>query len=231
MFPFASRASAGRHLAAALRHHAGSGAIVLGLARGGIPVASQVAGPLFADIDVLIVHETAVGLYVEGCRPLIELPRTIRLGVRAAEVTREIAHETAEIQREIALFRGQRPFPHIAGRTAILVDDGIASPRVLGAALSSLRARGAATVLALPVLDPAAHDSLAAYADELVVLAPADARGLAFAYRELEPLGDSDIIVELNRARIAAWNSRPTLPTIPTVPAERPSSPSIDTRE
>lgn len=218
MFPFASRASAGRHLAAALRHHAGSGAIVLGLARGGIPVASQVAGPLFADIDVLIVHETGVGLYVEGCRPLIELPRTIQLGVHAADVTREIAHETAEIQREIALFRGQRPFPNITGRTAILVDDGSASPRVLGAALSSLRARGATTVLALPVLDPAAHASLALYADEIVVLAAADSRGLAFAYRELEPLGDSDIIVELNRARIAAWNSRPTLPTIPTIP-------------
>ncbi len=227
MFTFESRASAGRHLAAALRHHAGAGAIVLGMPRGGIPVASQVAGPLMADIDVLIVHETAVGLYVEGCRPLIELPRTIKLGIPAADITREIAHETAQIQREIALFRGQRPFPHIVGRTAILVDDGTATPRMLGAALSSLRARGASTVLAVPVLDPAAERALASYADELVVLAIADGRGIEQAYRELEPLADSDVIVELNRARIAAWNTRPTLPTLPTIPAERPSSPAI----
>lgn len=196
---------------------------MLGLPRGGIPVASQVAGPLVAEIDVLIVHETSVGLYVEGCRPLIELPRTIKHGVAAADITREIAHETAQIQREVALFRGHRPFPHIAGRTAILVDDGSSSARMLAAGLSSLRGRGAKTVLATPLLDPAAERSLATYADEIVALTAADSRGMA-VYRELESLADVDVIVELNRARIACWNTRPTLPTIPVVVPERKSS-------
>lgn len=201
---------------------------MLGLPRGGIPVAAQIAGPLVADIDVLVVHETQVGLYVEGCRPLIELPRTIKYGAHAADITREIAHETAQIRREVALFRGQRPFPHIAERTAILVDDGSSSPRMLGAGLSSLRARGAKTVLATPILDPEAQRSLAAHADEIVALAAADGRGLANVYRELESLADVDVIVELNRARIACWNTRPTLPSMPAVAPESDSSPAIE---
>lgn len=211
---FASRASAGRHLAAELDHHANTGAFVLGLPRGGVPVAAQIAGPLVADIDVLIVRTTNVGLYVEGCRPLIELPRTIKFGMAAAEVSREIEHETREVVREIALFRGNRPFASVADRTTIVVDDGSASTRALAAALSSLRARGARTVLAVPVLDPASRKALSVYADEIVALEDADPRGLGHVYRDNKPVADVDVIVEMNRARVACWNSRPTLPEI-----------------
>lgn len=211
---FATRASAGRHLAAALKHHANVGAFVLGLPRGGVPVAAQVAGPLVADIDVLIVRTTKVGLYVEGCRPLIELPRTLKFGMGAAEVSREIEHEKSELEREIALFRGNRPFPSVADRTTIVVDDGSASIRAMAAALSSLRARGAHTVLAAPVLDPAARQALATYANEIVALEDADPRGIDYVYRDARPVADIDVIVELNRARVACWNSRPTLPEI-----------------
>jgi putative phosphoribosyl transferase len=211
---FASRASAGRHLAAALKHHANEGAFVLGLPNGGVPVASQVSGPLVADIDVLIVRTTRVGLYVEGCRPLIELPRTIKYGMSAADVSKEIEHEKRELEREIALFRGNRPFPSVADRTTIVVDDGSATTRALAAALSSLRARGARTVLAVPVLDPAARKPLSVYADEIVALEEAEQRGVDYVYRDPSPVADRDVIVELNRARVACWNSRPTLPEI-----------------
>jgi predicted phosphoribosyltransferase len=202
MHAHASRASAGRTLATALGHHAHTGAIVLGIPRGGVVVAAQLSGRLDAALDVLVVRETSIGMYVEGCRADIDLERVIELEKHAIEVTDEIQHEQAAIELELALFRGHRPFPPLAGRTTILVDDGSASTRMLAAALANLRARGAQPlVLGLPVADPETGIALRDRCDELVVLARRDPRGLECSYRELERVGDLDLVVLLTRGR------------------------------
>jgi predicted phosphoribosyltransferase len=186
----------------ALGHHAHTGAIVLGMARGGVVVAAHLSGRLDAALDVLVVRETAIGMYVEGSRPELDLERVIELERHAIEVTDEIQHEQTTIALELELFRGHRPFPPVAGRTTILVDDGSASTRMLDAALVNLRARGAQPlVLGLPVADPETCTALRDRCNELVALAERDPRGLECSYRELERVGDLDLIVLLERGR------------------------------
>ena len=197
---FTTRHAVGRSLAALVHHR---GALVLGVPRGGAVVAAHLAVSIAAQLDVLVVRETSIGIYVEGCRPLLVLPRVVELGLHVGDVKRDIEHERAELQREADLFRGHRPFPAVAGRTVIVVDDGTISARALTAASQAVRARGARSViLALPFADAASLELLRRSADEVVSLAPAPDRGVAHAYHD-DRVREADVIVELARAREA----------------------------
>jgi predicted phosphoribosyltransferase len=185
--PFADRHDAGRQLAARLTDPArtstvplGAGALVLGLPRGGVLVAAPVAAALGAELDVVAVRKlglpgrpelamgaiAAVGEEVEAVRSDDVLARVPVDDDAAAEVQRD---ELTELHRRRAAYRGDRPPPAVAGRTVVLVDDGLATGATMRAALAAVRGAGpAAVVVAVPVGSVGACAALAV--EEVVCL-------------------------------------------------------------
>ncbi|MGY1695830.1 MULTISPECIES: phosphoribosyltransferase [unclassified Geodermatophilus] len=189
--PFTDRRDAGRQLAARLTDPGrdpavplGPDALVLGLPRGGVVVAAEVAAGLGAELDVVAVRKlgvpgrpelamgavAAVGDAVQSVGVEAVLARVDVDGDAAAEVRRA---ELAELARRREAYRADRPPPALAGRTVVLVDDGLATGATMRAALAAVRSAGpAAVVVAVPVGPPALCAELAAGtgADEVVCL-------------------------------------------------------------
>ncbi|SDC12295.1 Predicted phosphoribosyltransferase [Geodermatophilus telluris] len=185
--PFADRREAGRELAALLTDPdraatvpLGPGTLVLGLPRGGVLVAAEVAAALGAELDVVAVRKlglpghpelamgalAAVGDTVETVRSEAVLARHAVDDEAAAAVRRA---ELAELRRRQEAYRGDRPPPRLAGRTVVLVDDGLATGSTVRAALAAVRGTGpAAVVVAVPVGAPEVCAELDA--DEVVCL-------------------------------------------------------------
>jgi putative phosphoribosyl transferase len=181
---FRDRREAGELLARRLRRLRTSDAVVLGLPRGGVPVAAEVARALGAPLDVLVVRklgcpwqpELAVGAIGEGGIRIVEDRILAEVGLDADELERLTSRETRELERRLRRFRGDRPPLDLQGRTVIVVDDGIATGATARAGLEVARRRGAATVvLAVPVAPPVAVRELAEVADEVVCLHQPDA--------------------------------------------------------
>ena len=176
---FHDRRDAGKRLAARLEHLRGDDPIVLGLPRGGVPVAAEVARALGAPLDVILVRklglpyqpELAMGAIGEGgVRVLNE--DVIRLcNVHPHEIDRVEAHERAELERRARVLRGDRPPLRLEDRTVIIIDDGIATGSTARAALLVARAHHASRViLAVPVAAPDTVRALAGDADEIISL-------------------------------------------------------------
>lgn len=173
---FNDRADAGRQLAQRLEHLRGQDVVVLGLPRGGVPVAFEVAVSLRAPLDVIVVRklgvpfepEYAFGAIGEGGVRVID-PTIGRTGLTEVEVAAVEARERAELGRRVRLLRGGRPPVRLDGRTVVIVDDGIATGATARAACQVARARGAArVVVAVPVGPADAVTSLRRDADEVV---------------------------------------------------------------
>src|SRR4051812_41244910 len=182
---FTDRVDAGRRLAERLRDELAPDAVVLGLPRGGVPVAYEVARALGLPLDVVVVRklglpyqpELAMGAVGEDVRVLNE--QVLRMArVDAAELDAVERRERAEVERRtVALRAGRAPVP-IAGREVVIVDDGIATGSTARAACQVVRARGARRViLAAPVAPSAVPESLADAADEVVLLHVSDQFG------------------------------------------------------
>jgi predicted phosphoribosyltransferase len=177
---FRNRTEAGRHLARALGDYAGrEDLIVLGLPRGGVPVAAEVARVLGAPLDVLVVRklgapgqeELALGAIGEGgVRVLNE--RLVRdLGLSREAIDRIAAREKSELERRVTAYRGGHEALDVEGKTVIVVDDGVATGATMRAGLQTLRVLGAAKIIAAAPVGAA--DSVALVendADEVVVL-------------------------------------------------------------
>ena len=209
--PFADRAAAGRALAGALHAYAGrSDVVVLGLPRGGVPVAFEVARALDAPLDVVLARKLGVPGHEE-----LALGAIASGGVRAlnAEVVRALniapdtieavaAREAEELARRERAYRDDRPPPEVAGRTAILVDDGLATGATMRAAVAALRRDGAvAIVVAVPVAAPDTCAAFRAEVDDVVCVVtpePFDAVGLW--YENYAPTADAEIRDLLARA-------------------------------
>ena len=179
MRPFQDRRDAGRQLAVRLGHLQDEHPIVVGLPRGGVPVAFEVARALNAPLDVIVVRKLGVPFQPElgigaigedGVRVLNDdLVRRTR--VQPAEIAAVEARERQEVERRAHLYRRGRPMIPLAGRTVIVVDDGIATGGTARAALEVARAHGARRViLALPVAPRESLAELALVADEVVAL-------------------------------------------------------------
>ncbi len=203
--PFANRTDAGRKLAAALHQYKGQPVIVLALPRGGVPVAREVAVALGAPLDLVLVRkigvpmqpELAMGAVVDGPQPItVRNDEVIALSaVSEAAFNRVRDREVAEIARRRAAYVGKRPHPEVAGRVAIVVDDGIATGATMRAALKAVRARKPATlVLAVPVAPTSSLAELKDEVDKIVCLEDYEDFGaIGFFYADFSQLSDQEV--------------------------------------
>jgi putative phosphoribosyl transferase len=208
---FVDRADAGRQLAARLAPYRGSDAVVLALPRGGVPVAAAIAAALEAPLDLVLVRkigvpgqpELAMGALAGGRDPIIfRNEDIIRLaGISQAEFDAVKRAELGEINRRRQLYLGDRPEADLAGRTAILVDDGVATGATAIAALRAVRQRRPASlVLAAPVLAVEAIRLLEGEADTIVYLtAPTTLNGIGSFYSDFGQVSDEEVVSILAR--------------------------------
>lgn len=181
----------------------GTRPVVLGLPRGGVPVAAAVAARLQLPLDVLVVRkigmpghgELALGALGSGGARYLNDELIARLGVTAEQVAAVVAAEAAELDRREALYRAGRRSLDVADRTVILVDDGLATGASMRAAVLAVRARRPATVLAAAPVGP--RGSAAALADvaDRVVLAqsPASFRAVSAYYADFSQTSDDEV--------------------------------------
>jgi putative phosphoribosyl transferase len=176
---FRDRADAGRRLAERLEAFRAQSPVILGLPRGGVPVAAEVAQALDAPLDVLIVRKLGVPWHPElgfgaiGEGGIIVLNRDLvqDAGLTAPEIEEVTTVEQAELERRVRHYREGRPAVDLEGRTVIVVDDGIATGFTVRAAVEVARRRGAGrVVVAVPVASPRVVEELRSLADEVIVL-------------------------------------------------------------
>ena len=209
--PFRDREDAGRQLAVRLARYQGENPMIFALPRGGVPVGYEVARSLKAPLEVFIARklgapyqpELGIGAVAQdGLRVLNE--EIIReIGISEEYIERIAAEETKEAERRLKLFRGERSEPAVRQRTAILVDDGIATGVTTRAAIEALRRRDPRRlVLAVPVCAAQTDESLRTEVDELICLqAPSDLMAIGLWYRNFEQTSDEEVIELLERAR------------------------------
>lgn len=208
---FADRRDAGRKLAekVALRHF--TDPVVLALPRGGVPVAVEVAEAIHAPLDLILVRklgaprepELAIGAVVDGPSPHIVLNDDIvrEVGATPGDIDAIATRELAVIAGRRRLWLADRPAVGLAGRTAIIVDDGIATGATVKAAVVGARRQGAArVVIATPLAPAETVASLAALADEFVVVStPHPFRSIGRFYDDFTQLTDADVAALLRR--------------------------------
>ena len=208
---FENRREAGRRLARALakRGYGGENVLILGVPRGGLVVADEVAKALSSALNIIIARklrapyqpELGIGAVVNGDHILLneELARTV--GASQDYLNREIAFQKDEVERRLCFYRDGRPDPEVAGKTVIIVDDGIATGYTFRASLESVRKRRPGLlVAAAPV---AARDSAAmlkAFADDVVFLSTPAAFGAVGAwYQNFNQVNDEEAAAVLRR--------------------------------
>jgi uncharacterized protein (TIGR00369 family) len=208
---FRDRSDAGRRLASRLQFLRGEDVVVLGLPRGGVPVAAAVARALGAPLDVILVRklgvpaqpELGLGAIGESGARVINSEVVRYAHVSEEQIAQVEAKERAELQRRAQRFRGDAPHVPLAGRTAIIVDDGIATGSTARAACQVARALGAAAVvLAVPVAPPSADRTLRGDADEVICLEMPD-RFLAIGewYEDFAQTSDEEVVALLRAAQ------------------------------
>lgn len=208
---FADRSAAGRFLAEKLTHYRGrEDVVVLGLPRGGVPVAYQVAKSLGVPLDVFIVRKLGVPGFEElaagaiasgGVRVLNQ--DVVRALPHAEEILEMVTErELIEVQRREQLYRDGRPAPELRGRTVILIDDGLATGATMRAAVKALRERGAAKIaVAVPVGPPETCHEFESEADEVIcAAAPEHFHAVGQYYEDFTQTSDEEVRDLLARA-------------------------------
>jgi putative phosphoribosyl transferase len=207
---FTNRVDAGRRLATRLTHLRDRSTVVLGLPRGGVPVAGEVARALDAPLDVIVVRklgvpsqpELGLGAIGEDGVRIINRRVVAATGVSEAEILTVQAREQAELERRARRYRGQRPRRPLDGKTAVIVDDGIATGATARAACQVARAHGARrVVLAVPVAPRGWEDQFGGDADELVAFATPDPFwAIGEFYADFSPTSDEEVVSCLEQA-------------------------------
>ncbi|MFL5794771.1 MAG: phosphoribosyltransferase [Actinomycetota bacterium] len=210
---FLDRVEAGELLGEVLAGLVRPPVVVLGIPRGGVVVAARVAARLGAPLDVVVPRkvgapgnpELAVGAVADGVQAIDE-PAIRRLGLDMAAVRAEVARQTVEVARRAAAYRQGLPPLELAGRTAGLVDDGVATGRTGAAAASNTRRAGASRVLAaVPVGPPGLAERLAPVVDQVVVLATPDPYlNVGQAYEHFAQVDDAEVLRCLEEGRASS---------------------------
>jgi putative phosphoribosyl transferase len=201
---FRDREDAGVQLAARLSHYAGDPkVVVLGLPRGGVPVAYQVARTLHVPLDVFVVRklgvpehrELAMGAIATGGVRVLNPEVVAALRIGEPMIAAVAVQEQKELERQERAYRGDVPFPDLAGRIVIVVDDGLATGSTMRAAVKALRQmQPARIVVGAPVAAAATCRSLAREADEVVcVSTPESFHAVSTWYREFSQTSDEEV--------------------------------------
>ncbi len=208
---FSDRRDAGRQLAKLVGHLAGPETIVLGLPRGGVPVAAEVARALDAPMDVIVVRklgvpgheELAMGAIGEGGVKVLHPQVVGPLGITPDEIRAVERRESVELERRVEVFRGDGEAPDIAGRQVVIVDDGIATGSTIRAACQVARAQGAArVVIAVPVAPDGWERRMSDVADEMIcVSSPRRFGAIGAFYRDFRQTSDDEVTALLATAR------------------------------
>ncbi len=210
---FEDRRDAGRKLALLLRAYRDENPIVLGLPRGGVPVAYEVAEALEAQLDVIVARklgapgfpEYGIGAIAEGGAVYVSRGAVRELGLEEAAIAVIAEREGAELQRRVRRYRGERELPDLSRRTVILVDDGIATGGTMRAAVKAVRERKPARlVVAAPVVAFQTAAALLPEVDDLVyVEAPEDFIAVGVWYKRFGQTSDDEVVACLEKARRA----------------------------
>jgi putative phosphoribosyl transferase len=208
---FADRVEAGRRLAERLREMELDQPVVLALPRGGVPVGFEIAKALEAPLDVLLVRkigapgheEFALGAVVEAAEPIVvqnaDVPPRFATYIRDAAL-----REAHEIERRRQAYRGGRSLAPVAGRTAIVVDDGIATGATFRAALEAMQQMDAGRVVAaIPLAPEESLPSVEALADDVICLAtPEPFYAVGLHYGDFSQTTDEEVVQLLQRAAV-----------------------------
>jgi len=204
--PFFDRDEAGQRLAKTLRRYRRQRPVVLALPRGGVAVAAPIAWALAAPLDLLIVRkigvpgqpELAMGAIVDGAEPVVVHNQQViaTLGISDKEFGEVRDRELAEIERRRRLYLANRSFPDIAGRTVIVVDDGIATGATMKAALEALRTRRPRRlVMAVPVAPKDTLEELRPLADDVICIeSQAAFMAISAYYIKFDQVSDAEVI-------------------------------------
>ncbi|QSQ26665.1 phosphoribosyltransferase [Pyxidicoccus parkwayensis] len=225
---FEDRVDAGRRLAEQLleRGYTGEDTLVLGLPRGGVPVAYEVASALGTPLDVWVVRkvgapgfqELGLGAVSEGGIAFLNRGLMEEVGATEDEVRATVRRKSAEVNERVTRFRRGAPAPAIEGKVVLLVDDGIATGGTMRAAIQSLRLRHPGRiVLAVPVAATQTLEELQPLVDDVVCVLPTPSLyAISQWYSDFHQVPDEDVVELLERARARV---RPRWPSAPTEPA------------
>lgn len=205
--PFPDRVAAGRALARELERFRGPDTVVLGVPRGGVVVAAEVARALASPLDVIVARklglpgqpECAIGAVAGDAPPQLDEEGLRLLGIPPEYVIAETERQRVELRRREALYRGDTPPLPLAGKTVLVVDDGLATGFTVAAALHALRAAGVARLIAAaPVAAPNAVRFLSRLADEVIaVTIPLTFRAVGHWYVNFDATSDAEVIETL----------------------------------
>lgn len=201
---FLNRKDAGQQLAYALRSYANHpDVMVLGLPRGGVPVAHEIAKVLHAPMDVCLVRklgvpgqkELAMGAIASGGVRVLNYEVISWFGISGKTIDEVATHELKELQRRDRAYRGDLPQPNLQGQTVILVDDGIATGSTMQAAVAVLKSQHPARIIvAVPVSSPQASSLLKANVDEMVcLLTPEMLYSIGLWYEDFSQTTDEEV--------------------------------------
>jgi putative phosphoribosyl transferase len=207
---YLDRRDAGRQLAVELMPYAEEQPVIVALPRGGVPIGAEVAQALRAPLEILAVRklgapgnpELGVGAVTEDGTGVLDARSADMLGMTQAMLDATLARESQELRRRVGRYRDRRPAISVRGRTAIVVDDGLATGLTDLAAVRTLRKRGARhIVVAVPVGSSESVAMLAAEADRVVCLkVPKRLFGVGMWYRDFTPVSDEDVLALLSEA-------------------------------
>lgn len=209
---FRDRAEAGQELAAELREYAGrDNVVVLALPRGGVPVGAEVARALSAPLDVFLVRkiglpgheEFAMGAIASGGVVMINEHVVRTYGVSRSQIESVVERERGELERRERRYRGDNSLPSLAGKTVILVDDGLATGSSMRAAVEAVRGLGPAeTIVAVPIAPAETCDALASEVDRVVcALTPEPFYAVGLWYRDFSQTTDDEVMHILEKVR------------------------------
>jgi len=211
---FEDRADAGRRLAGSLARYRDEAPTVLALPRGGVPVGYEISRSLGAPLDVIVARklgapdqpELGVGAVAPGGVRVLNTAAVRALGISKDYLDRVTKREMAEVERRLRHFRGNRPEPEIRGRTAILVDDGLATGVTARAAIATIRRQEPGRlVLAVPVCAAPTAEWIRDEVEDLVCLeAPPDLGAIGLWYRDFGQTSDAEVVRLLEAARRTA---------------------------